>query len=67
MQWLIINLLNLARIEADAIDFKREDYKVYDLCKAAKKTLEANFQKKNLSLKSLAQRMLLFLWTGTGR
>ncbi|MEB3428715.1 HAMP domain-containing sensor histidine kinase [Citroniella saccharovorans] len=51
MQWLIINLLNLARIEADAIDFKREDYKVYDLCKAAKKTLEANFQKKNLSFK----------------
>ena len=42
MEWLIINLLKVARIEAGAIDFKKENILLKDALNIALKALAHN-------------------------
>lgn len=47
MEWLIINLLKIARIEAGAIEFKRDQVRVEDLILASVKAVEAKLMQNN--------------------
>lgn len=50
MEWLIINLLKIARIEAGAIEFKRDQVSVEDLIQASVKAVEAKLMQNNQSV-----------------
>jgi len=51
MEWLIINLLKVARIEAGAIDFKKEKLILKDIVCSAIETLRPKFNVDNISIK----------------
>lgn len=50
MEWLIINLLKVARIEAGAIQFKREKVYLKDIALLALETLSPKFNVENISI-----------------
>lgn len=55
MEWLIINLLKVARIEAEAIEFKREYVLLKDVLDIALKTLSTQLEDKRVSLQGNLQ------------
>lgn len=50
MEWLIINLLKVARIEAGAIQFKKEQLYLKDIANLALETLPSKYNKDNISI-----------------
>lgn len=52
MEWLIINLLKVARIEAGAIEFKKEKVYLKEVVLAAISALESKFIVENISIES---------------
>lgn len=50
MEWLIINLLKVARIQAGAIEFKREEVKIIDMLNISIKSLENQLKNQKLSI-----------------
>lgn len=55
MEWLIINLLKVARIEAEAIEFKREYVLLKDVLDIALKTLSTQLEGKTISVQGNLQ------------
>lgn len=51
MEWLIVNLLKIARIEAGAILFKKDKIKAIEPIKIALSTLSMNIEEKNQEVK----------------
>lgn len=51
MEWLIINLLKVARIEAGAIDFKKENILLKDALNIALKALAPQLENQNINIK----------------
>lgn len=50
MEWLIINLLKVARIQAGAIEFKKEETKIMDIINISIKSLENQLKNQRLNI-----------------
>ena len=68
MEWLIINLLKIARIEAGAIPFKKEKIKTMEAIEIALSTLDINIVEKDQEVKIRGDLQSSFYgdkdWTG---
>ena len=68
MEWLIVNLLKIARIEAGAIEFKRDKIKAIEPINIALSTLAMNIEKKSQDVKVIGNLESSFYgdlnWTG---
>lgn len=68
MEWLIINLLKIARIEAGAIQFKKDKIKAIEPVEIALSTLDMDIRGKNQKIKILGNLESSFYgdvdWTG---
>lgn len=68
MEWLIINLLKIARIESGAIEFKKDKIKAVEPIKIALSTLSMNIEEKEQNIKIMGNLESSFCgdvdWTG---
>lgn len=67
MQWLIVNLLKIARIEAGAITFKKEKVRFEDVIDSAQVGIGGNLMKKNQKIVKIGDMSTCFIgdfeWT----
>lgn len=60
MEWLIVNLLKIARIEAGAIEFKKDKIKAIEPIKIALSTLSMNIEEKEQNIKIMGNLESVF-------
>ncbi len=60
MEWLIVNLLKIARIEAGAIEFKKDKIKAIEPIKIALSTLSMNIEEKEQNIKIMGNLESIF-------